>query len=126
MNRRLWVVLLIMASLLPWRVALACAHQAGLIQQRCCCVEQHQACPSIKTGVGKCCKTTLAAPSQLADSRLDAVLLADGGKALAPPPFLPSAAADWISAGDTRVWPVISTTWRIGRDIYLRTARLRL
>jgi hypothetical protein len=120
MNRRLWVVLLVMASLLPWRVALACAHQAGLVQERCCCL-QH-----IKTGVGKCCKTVIAAPAQLADSQADTLPSPDGGKPLAPPPTSVSFTPLPTASGRSVRWLVPDRSWLIGNETYLQTARLRL
>lgn len=126
MNRRLWVVLLVTASLLPWRVALACAHQAGLVQERCCCLQQMAICPHIKTGVGKCCKTVIAAPAQLADSQAETIPKPDSGKPLAPLPvsvsftLLPQASARSIA------WVAPDCGWLKGSEIYLQTARLRL
>lgn len=126
MNRRLWVVLLIMASLLPWRVALACAHQAGLVQERCCCLQQMGICPHIKTGVGKCCKTVIAAPTQLADSQADTIPAPDGGKPLAPPPTSVSFTPLPRLPGRSIAWLAPDRGWLQGNETYLQTARLRL
>ncbi|HJO34947.1 MAG TPA: hypothetical protein QF361_01860 [Gammaproteobacteria bacterium] len=126
MNRRLWIVLLVMASFMPWRIALACAHQTGLMQQRCCCVEQHMACPRIKTGVGACCKAVAAAPSQIADSQNDTLPSADGGKPLSPPPSHPKFDPLVFSSGRSPPRTAPDRSWLAGSETYLQTARLRL
>lgn len=126
MNRRLWVVLLVMASFMPWRVALACVHQAGLVQERCCCREQIAVCPQIKTGVGQCCKTVLAAPSQLADSQADTLPSPDGDKPLAPPPAAIRFTPLPPSSRHDVAWLTPDRGWFAGNETYLQTARLRL
>lgn len=126
MNRRLWVVLLVMASLFPWRVALACSHQAGLVQERCCCLEQMAICPHIKTGVGKCCKTVIAAPAQVADSQADTLPSPDGGKPLAPPPVSVSFTPLPPVSVRSIAWLALDRGWLKGNETYLQTARLRL
>ena len=129
MNRRpglLWVVVLVVASLLPWRVALACAHQAGLVQERCCCLQPKAVCPQVKSGVGKCCKTVLAAPSQLADSQADTLPTPDGGKPLAPPPAPIRVTPLRPSSGRSLPSLAPGRDWLQGNETYLHTARLRL
>ncbi|MFA5937752.1 MAG: hypothetical protein WC809_00225 [Sinimarinibacterium sp.] len=126
MNRRLWVVLLVMASLMSWRVALACAHQAGVVQQRCCCLEQRMACPQIKTGVGECCKAVAATPSQMADGQSDALPSSDGGKLLGPPPSPPKFDPQAFPPSRSLAGVVPDRCWQAGSEIWLHTARLRL
>ena len=122
----MWVMLLVAASLLPWTVALACAHQVGLIQQHCCCVGQRGPCPQIVAGVGACCQIVIATPSQLADSQLDVVPPSDGGKSLGPPPSILGAISDAFPARPAVTWVPHARAWFSGSNTYLQTARLRL
>ena len=73
MRRGVWAVLVIMATLLPWRVALACAHDAESMQQRCCCIDVMAPCPHVSSGVGKCCKQVVALRAQVKDAEADSL-----------------------------------------------------
>lgn len=123
MNRRLWMMLLVIAGTMPWRVALACAHEAAFIQQRCCCLELRAACSHVESGVAPCCQAVVAAPGQVADAQADTLPSPDSEPLLPSPSaaFLPESRSLERSAGR-----ISSSRTGPGTQIYLRTARLRL
>lgn len=128
--KRLTCVLLILATLLPWRVALACAHEPALIQHRCCCQEAHPGhCPQTPDGIqGPCCNLVFSmAPAQVADEDTPAPPFRPDSKS---PPGLAGDAAPCLAAaipgGIARILQSSRPDWHSGRGIYLETARLRL
>lgn len=123
MNRRLWMMLLVVASTMPWRVALACAHEAAVIQTRCCCHELRAVCPHVESGVAPCCQAVVAAPGQVADAQADTLPSPDSGPLLPSPSaaFLPESRSLERSAGRVSFYRTGP-----GTETYLRTARLRL
>lgn len=130
MNSRFWLVLFLAASLLPWRVAFACAHETQVVHQRCCCKDTVTRCPKIKTGTASCCSIVAVPAQQLADSDSQVLPSADGGKdgkLPALPPATSGPSTSWAFA------PILSRHVRPtdvfglqGSDLYLQTARLRL
>ena len=128
MNSRFWLVLFLAASLLPWRVAFACAHEAQVVHQRCCCKDAVTRCPKIKTGAASCCTIVAVPAQQLADTQV--LPSPDGGKDGKSPALLPA------TSGPSTSWafaPVLAREVRPtdvpglqGSDLYLQTARLRL
>lgn len=124
-RRGVWAVLIVMATLLPWRVALACAHDAASMQQRCCCTDAMAPCPQVSSGVGKCCKHVVALQGQVKDAEADALPPFSGDKTPAPPP-LSHLAPDWIGHPPPLTALGTSPPGLAGTRTYLVTARLRL
>lgn len=129
MNSRFWLVLFVAASLLPWRVAFACSHDAQVLHQRCCCKDAVTRCPKIKTGKAGCCTLVAVPTQQLGDPESLAQLSPDtskNGKSPAPPPSLPTLVAPWTEQPIARSATISEAPWLQGSLIYLQTARLRL
>ncbi|MDD3762956.1 MAG: hypothetical protein VYC42_16045 [Pseudomonadota bacterium] len=124
MSRALWVVLLVITSLLPWRAALACVHEAAMLQERCCCQELRARCPHVETGIGPCCTAVLAAPSQLVDADPETPPTPDSGKVAPPRPAIVLRPLAPYATRALEVW--LDPLAVGGGDTYLRTARLRL
>lgn len=125
MRRGVWAVLVIMATLLPWRVALACAHDAESMQQRCCCIDVMAPCPHVSSGVGKCCKQVVALQAQVKDAEADALPNFSGDKPPALLPRLSGLAPDWVWHPPPLTVPGTPPRFA-GTRTYLVTARLRL
>ncbi len=125
MRRGVWAVLIVMATLLPWRVALACAHDAASMQQRCCCTDAMAPCPQVSSGVGKCCKQVVALPAQVKDAQTDALPTFSADKTPAPPP-LSHLAPDGVWQPPPVTALVTPASGFAGTRTYLLTARLRL
>ncbi len=130
MNRRpwsrLWPVLLVLMSAMPWRVALACAHEAVLLQQRCCCLEMRANCPHVETGRGACCTAVVAAPAQIADADADALPPPESDKSVPPPPAVSAFHAALPRPEPAPVRYTSDSSQLSGSHTYLHTARLRL
>lgn len=126
MRRGVWAVLVILATLLPWRVALACAHDAESMQQRCCCIDVMAPCPHVSSGVGKCCKQVVALRAQVKDAEADTLPTFSGDKPPAPPPRLSGLAPAGVWHPPPLTVPSTPPKRFAGTRTYLVTARLRL
>lgn len=127
MNSRFWLVLFLATSLLPWRVAFACAHEPQVVHQRCCCKDAVTRCPKIEAGEASCCSLVAVPAQQLSDTNSQTLPSRDGGKdGKSPPPVMPAPLASWVPAVLLREPHGTDAPASQGSETYLQTARLRL
>ena len=118
-----YLLLFLVAALLPWKLAVACSQLDCMTDTMCCCADTVVLCPQSACGsVAGCCLAT-AGPSPTAD-KSHALLHRSGGDPPVLPRLLILAPISLPATNgplDRRRTQLVSSS-----DIYLRTNRLRL